>query len=168
MPLAIELPMSIEEGAGINSIDHRGIGGSASLCVLVNRALCIMINLPACNTLPGSLHGSEFLRLTVTVYECRDSTNTFCQIAFEPGPVERGYDYSGYVNGVAGIEFDPTRPSCVQLPDRISASCNIARLYQQVLSLLQDETFGLSLGKGCDPRRLPDDVLLHPQLRKPG
>ncbi len=57
--------------------------------------------------------------------------------------LERGYDYSGMLS-VAGIEFDPMAIDSPGYQADISAM-QYTRLYQQVLNLLQDETFGLSL-----------------------
>lgn len=63
--------------------------------------------------------------------------------------VERGYDYSGMLT-VAGIGFDPKLPDAPGYEDEISVM-QYTRLYQHVLSLLQDETFGLSFGQGVTP-----------------
>jgi AraC-like DNA-binding protein len=63
--------------------------------------------------------------------------------------LERGYDYSGML-AVAGIEFDPMSIDSPGYQADISAM-QYTRLYQQVLSLLQDETFGLSFGQGVTP-----------------
>lgn len=63
--------------------------------------------------------------------------------------VERGYDYSGMLT-VAGIEFDPMHTVSSAYTDEVTAM-QYSRLYQQVLSLLQDETFGLDFGQGVTP-----------------
>lgn len=63
--------------------------------------------------------------------------------------VERGYDYSGMLT-VAGIHFDPQQDSSAEYQSSITAM-QYSKLYQQVLSLLQDETFGLSFGQGVTP-----------------
>lgn len=63
--------------------------------------------------------------------------------------VERGYDYAP-VLGVAGIDFDPMDSKSPGYQTQISAH-QYSRLYQQVLSLLQDETFGLVQGSGVTP-----------------
>lgn len=63
--------------------------------------------------------------------------------------LERGYDYSGMLT-VAGIGFDPMHVDNADYQAEISAM-QYTRLYQQVLSLLQDETFGLSFGRGVTP-----------------
>lgn len=62
--------------------------------------------------------------------------------------VERGHDYAGMLDR-AGIDFDPLGPAALRPPE-IDA-LQYSRLYQQVVSLLQDQTFGLSLGKGMTP-----------------
>ncbi len=63
--------------------------------------------------------------------------------------IERGYDYSGML-AVAGIDFDPMQKSASNFQLEITAM-QYTRLYQQVLSLLQDQTFGLNFGKGVTP-----------------
>lgn len=63
--------------------------------------------------------------------------------------VERGYDYSGILEA-AGIHFDPMDSRSPGYLDQISAM-QYTRLYQHVLSMLQDETFGLMLGRGVTP-----------------
>ncbi|WP_101756957.1 AraC family transcriptional regulator [Oceanicoccus sp. KOV_DT_Chl] len=63
--------------------------------------------------------------------------------------LERGYDYSGMLT-VAGIDFDPRKPRQSDYRQEITAM-QYSKLYQQVLSLLQDETFGLSFGQGVTP-----------------
>lgn len=63
--------------------------------------------------------------------------------------VERGYDYAGMLSA-AGIDFDPQQPTSAEYQDRITAM-QYSKLYQQVLSLLQDETFGLTFGQGVTP-----------------
>ncbi len=63
--------------------------------------------------------------------------------------LERGYDYSGMLS-VAGIKFDPMQSTMSDYQPDITAM-QYSKLYQQVLSLLQDETFGLSFGQGVTP-----------------
>lgn len=55
---------------------------------------------------------------------------------------DRGYDFSGILRE-AGIEFDPLTPGSPGYSSEISAM-QYSRVYQQVLSLLQDETFGIT------------------------
>lgn len=55
---------------------------------------------------------------------------------------DRGYDFSGILRE-AGIEFDPLNDSSVGYRADISAM-QYSRVYQKVLSLLQDETFGVT------------------------
>ena len=62
---------------------------------------------------------------------------------------ERGYNYAGMLS-VAGIDFDPMDAGAIAHRPEISAM-QYTRLYQQVLHLLQDETFGLSFGRGVTP-----------------
>ena len=53
---------------------------------------------------------------------------------------ERGYDFS-YILRDAGLDFDPLDPRDPAYRNEISAM-QYSRIYQSVLSLLQDETFG--------------------------
>ncbi|MCR9103985.1 MAG: AraC family transcriptional regulator [Gammaproteobacteria bacterium] len=53
---------------------------------------------------------------------------------------DRGYDFSALLND-AGLEFDPLDQSHPRYRSEISAM-QYSRVYQSVLSLLQDETFG--------------------------
>jgi AraC-like DNA-binding protein len=53
---------------------------------------------------------------------------------------ERGYDFS-YILRDAGLDFDPLEPRDPAYRNEISAM-QYSRIYQSVLSLLQDETFG--------------------------
>lgn len=55
---------------------------------------------------------------------------------------ERGYDFSQVLTG-AGIDFDPLDPGAPGYRQDISAM-QYSRVYQQVLRLLQDETFGVT------------------------
>lgn len=55
---------------------------------------------------------------------------------------DRGYDFSGILHD-AGIEFDPLNPQGPGYRSEISAM-QYSRVYQKVLSLLQDETFGVT------------------------
>lgn len=55
---------------------------------------------------------------------------------------DRGYDFSGILAD-AGIEFDPLNPDGPGYRSEISAM-QYSRVYQKVLSLLQDETFGVT------------------------
>jgi AraC-like DNA-binding protein len=55
---------------------------------------------------------------------------------------DRGYDFSAILNS-AGLEFDPLDESHPDYRPEISAM-QYSRVYQQVLSLLQDETFGVT------------------------
>ena len=55
---------------------------------------------------------------------------------------DRGYDFSG-VLADAGIDFDPLNPDDPGYRNEISAM-QYSRIYQKVLSLLQDETFGVT------------------------
>lgn len=61
----------------------------------------------------------------------------------------RGYE-TGSILHNAGIDFNPMQPEATGYQDSISA-LQYTRLYQQVLSLLQDESFGLQSGKGVTP-----------------
>ena len=63
--------------------------------------------------------------------------------------VERGYDYSGMLTA-AGIIFDPKQPESPDYQHEITAM-QYSKLYRHVLSLLQDESFGLSFGRGVTP-----------------
>ncbi len=62
---------------------------------------------------------------------------------------ERGYDL-GLVLRRAGLDFDPLDPESEGWRPEISAM-QYSRIYQQVLSLLQDETFGLHPEKVVSP-----------------
>lgn len=62
---------------------------------------------------------------------------------------ERGYDHRAILE-VSGIDFNPMDPRSPGYRSQISAM-QYSRLYQQVLSLLQDETFGLLQGSGVTP-----------------
>ncbi len=55
---------------------------------------------------------------------------------------DRGYDFSGIL-GAAGLDFDPLDESAPGYRPEISAM-QYSRVYQQVLHLLQDETFGFA------------------------
>ncbi len=55
---------------------------------------------------------------------------------------DRGYDFSGIL-AEAGIEFDPLDPTAGAYRSEVSAM-QYSRVYQQVLSQLQDETFGVT------------------------
>ena len=55
---------------------------------------------------------------------------------------DRGYDFSGILTE-SGIEFDPLNDASVGYRADISAM-QYSRVYQKVLSLLQDETFGVT------------------------
>tara|TARA_R110000772_G_scaffold90157_1_gene186353 strand:+ start:451 stop:1491 length:1041 start_codon:yes stop_codon:yes gene_type:complete len=62
---------------------------------------------------------------------------------------ERGYDHSGLLT-VAGIGFNPLNSRSAGYQANISAM-QYTKLYQQVMSLLQDEAFGLMLGQSVTP-----------------
>lgn len=62
---------------------------------------------------------------------------------------ERGYDHNGILKS-AGIPFNPFNPRGADYQASISAM-QYTRLYQQVLSLLQDQAFGLMLGHSVSP-----------------
>lgn len=62
---------------------------------------------------------------------------------------ERGYDYAGML-AAAGIPFDPRDERGVCWQEYISV-LQYSKLYQQVLSQLQDETFGLAKDQGVTP-----------------
>lgn len=62
---------------------------------------------------------------------------------------ERGYD-SRRLAANAGIAFDPFAESAADYSDHISAIA-YSRLYQQLISLLQDTSFQLSAGKKLSP-----------------
>jgi AraC-like DNA-binding protein len=55
---------------------------------------------------------------------------------------DRGYDFR-HILAEAGIEFDPLNPHGPGYRSEVSAM-QYSRVYQQVLSLLQDETFGVT------------------------
>ncbi|RLQ21588.1 helix-turn-helix domain-containing protein [Seongchinamella sediminis] len=55
---------------------------------------------------------------------------------------DRGYDFSGILQH-AGLDFDPLDEDCPDYRTEVSAM-QYSRVYQQVLSLLQDETFGVT------------------------
>jgi AraC-like DNA-binding protein len=63
--------------------------------------------------------------------------------------VERGYDPNGILK-VSGIGFNPLNSRAPDYRTTISAM-QYTKLYQQVLSLLQDDAFGLMLGEGVTP-----------------
>lgn len=63
--------------------------------------------------------------------------------------VEHGYDHSGILRA-ANIGFNPLSPRSSDYQQTISAK-QYTKLYQQVLSLLQDESFGLMFGQGVTP-----------------
>ena len=63
--------------------------------------------------------------------------------------IQRGYDIAGMLED-AGLDFNPLEPNAANYRDEISAM-QYTRLYQQVLSLLQDESFGLLADKGVSP-----------------
>ncbi|WP_372749051.1 AraC family transcriptional regulator [Litorivivens sp.] len=62
---------------------------------------------------------------------------------------ERGYDYRSILD-LSGIDFNPMDSRAPGYRSQITAM-QYSRLYQQVLSLLQDETFGLLQGSGVTP-----------------
>ena len=55
---------------------------------------------------------------------------------------DRGYDFSGILTA-AGLDFDPTDESAAGYRCQVSAM-QYSRVYQQVLHLLQDESFGFA------------------------
>ena len=55
---------------------------------------------------------------------------------------ERGYDFSGIL-AEAGLDFDPLDEQSPGYRSEVSAM-QYSRVYQNVLSLLQDETFGVT------------------------
>ena len=61
----------------------------------------------------------------------------------------RGYEI-GPILSHAGIDFNPMQPGSYGYQDSITA-LQYTRLYQQVLSLLQDESFGLQSDQGVTP-----------------
>lgn len=63
--------------------------------------------------------------------------------------IERNYDYSAMLS-VSGIDFDPVATQADNYQPTISAM-QYTRLSRQILSYLQDETFGLSFGRGVTP-----------------
>ncbi len=63
--------------------------------------------------------------------------------------VQRGYDVNRVLSS-ADIPFNPLEPFQEEYCDEISIM-QYTRLYQQVLSLLQDESFGLQPGTGVTP-----------------
>ncbi|MBD2858179.1 AraC family transcriptional regulator [Spongiibacter sp. KMU-158] len=63
--------------------------------------------------------------------------------------VERGYDHNGILRE-ANIAFNPMNPRSTGYQNNISA-IQYTRLYQQVMSLLQDQAFGLMFGEGVTP-----------------
>lgn len=63
--------------------------------------------------------------------------------------VERGYDHSGILRAV-GINFDPLNSRAAGYQKTISAR-QYSKLYQQLQNLLQDEAFGVMLGKDLTP-----------------
>lgn len=58
--------------------------------------------------------------------------------------IERDHDYLGALR-TAGIDFDPLRPDAQNYRPEISA-LQYSHLYQQIISLLQDQLYGLSYG----------------------
>ena len=58
--------------------------------------------------------------------------------------IERDHDYRGMLYA-AGIDFDPLSPEAPNYSSEITA-LQYSRLYQQIISLLQDQLFGLSYG----------------------
>ncbi|MEP5766626.1 MAG: AraC family transcriptional regulator [Halieaceae bacterium] len=62
---------------------------------------------------------------------------------------EQGYDFSAVLRN-AGLEFDPLDSDSADWRPEISAM-QYTRIYQQTLSLLQDETFGLHPGDVVSP-----------------
>lgn len=63
--------------------------------------------------------------------------------------IQRGYDVATSLEH-AGIDFNPLDPASLHYRDEITAM-QYTRLYQHVLSILQDESFGLQPGKGVTP-----------------
>lgn len=63
--------------------------------------------------------------------------------------VERGYSLAPVLDA-AGLDFDPMRTESPGYRAEISA-LEYSRIYQQVLSLLQDRVFGLSFGATISP-----------------
>ena len=63
--------------------------------------------------------------------------------------VQRGYDVDNILD-LSGIDFNPLDPQAANYQEEISA-LKYSKLYQQVLSVLQDESFGLQPGKGVTP-----------------
>ena len=62
---------------------------------------------------------------------------------------ERGYDFSSLLKQ-AGLDFDPLQTEAPEWRPEISAM-QYTRIYQQTLSLLQDETFGLHPNDAVSP-----------------
>jgi len=62
---------------------------------------------------------------------------------------ERGYEYASLLTA-AGLDFDPMDPESPGWQATVSAM-QYSRIYQQTLSLLQDESFGLHPGKVISP-----------------
>ncbi|AMO68817.1 AraC family transcriptional regulator [gamma proteobacterium BDW918] len=62
---------------------------------------------------------------------------------------ERGYEHHSILN-IAGIAFNPLNKRSPGYQTTISAM-QYSKLYQQVVSLVQDEAFGLMLGKNLTP-----------------
>lgn len=63
--------------------------------------------------------------------------------------VERGYDYQTVLSEV-GIPFDPMQSSAEGYQVDITVM-QYSALYLKIMNLLQDETFGLSIGRGVTP-----------------
>jgi AraC-like DNA-binding protein len=62
---------------------------------------------------------------------------------------EKGYPTEGILLE-AGVPFDPSDEQSVDYQDEMSA-LQYSKLYQLILSLLQDESFGIRLGRGFTP-----------------
>ncbi len=62
---------------------------------------------------------------------------------------ERGYEHQSILN-IAGIAFNPLNKRAPGYQATISAM-QYSKLYQQVMSLVQDEAFGFMLGKNLTP-----------------
>ncbi|ROS05244.1 AraC-like DNA-binding protein [Sinobacterium caligoides] len=63
--------------------------------------------------------------------------------------IEKGYPTDAILQE-AGINFDPSDQSSQGYVDEVSA-LDYSKLYQLILSLLQDESFGIRLGRGFTP-----------------
>ena len=64
---------------------------------------------------------------------------------------DKGYDFSAVLND-AGLDFDPLDEADTAYRAEISAM-QYSRIYQSVLSLLQDETFGTTVVSWSRPAR---------------